>query len=72
MTVQCINCSKFSLQDAGKEFAQLGFGQCSERRGGAYHSARYSRECSIFDRAADLVIEKRLKWMDRPCADTGD
>ena len=63
MTVQCVSCSKFSLQDAGKEFAALGFGQCSEKSGGAYSSARYSRECSIFDLAPAVVIEKRREWL---------
>lgn len=63
MTVQCIACQNFSLQDAGKEFAALGFGQCSKKVGMAHQSARYPRECSTFSPADEGVAEKREAWL---------
>jgi hypothetical protein len=67
MTVQCIACTRFTLDRAGSEvdaMGKMGCGRCSRNRGGQiYMTAYYQRECEGFQQSPDE--EKRRAWMDR-------
>lgn len=60
---QCVECSSFSLRDAG-QMARQGCGVCAHDAAYSYYSALRERECSRFIQAAVDVIEKRKEWLD--------
>ncbi|WP_193090539.1 hypothetical protein [Advenella sp. FME57] len=68
MTVQCIECCHFTLQNpdgrAGKELAAQGFGTCKyDPTAGSYQSAFFERQCQRFAAADRTVIVKRRDWV---------
>ena len=60
---QCVECSRFSLRDAG-QMARQGCGVCSHDARHSYYSAMREHGCSRFSQAAVDVIEKRKGWLD--------
>lgn len=61
--IQCVECSSFSLRDAG-HMAQRGCGVCSHDARHSYYSAMREHRCSRFSQAEASVIEKRKGWLD--------
>lgn len=60
---QCVECSCFSLRDAG-QMAQQGCGVCAHDAQYSYYSALRERECSRFDLTEADVVGKRKEWLD--------
>ena len=63
MTVQCVACSKFSVQRANKEMQDQGFGCCDRREPFISFGARKERDCEHHVLAASDVIAKRETWL---------
>ena len=63
MTVQCVACSKFSVQRADKEMQDQGFGCCDRREPFISFGARKERDCEHHVLAASDVIAKREAWL---------
>jgi len=63
MTVQCVACSKFSVQRANKEMQDQGFGCCDRREPFISFGARKERDCEHHVLAASDVIAKREAWL---------
>lgn len=62
-TVQCLRCTKFSLQDVSKEWLAQGFGNCAHREKFVVFGARRDRDCEKFDEADGDTTAKRLTWL---------
>ena len=60
---QCVECSSFSLRDAG-QMARQGCGVCAHDAQYSFYSALREHECSNFTQAEADVIEKRKGWLD--------
>ena len=60
---QCVECSSFSLRDAG-QMARQGCGACAHDAQYSYYSALRERECSRFSQAEANVIGNRKEWLD--------
>jgi len=68
MTVQCVECCLFTLQNPdgrdGKELAAQGYGTCKfDSSAGSYQSALFERQCLRFVPAERTVIVKRRDWL---------
>lgn len=63
MSVQCISCQKFSIQDAPRDWRALGFGHCALREKFIMHSASRNRDCLDHAQADVDVVAKRRKWL---------
>lgn len=68
MTVQCVECCHFTLQNpdgrSGKELAAQGYGTCKfDQSASSYQSALFERQCQRFAAAERMVIEKRRNWL---------
>lgn len=68
MTVQCVSCSNFTLQNpdgkSGTDLAKQGFGTCSNKPGpGRYESAVFERHCHMFAETDKATIIKRANWL---------
>lgn len=61
--VKCVECSIFSLRDAG-QMAQRGCGLCVHDTSYSYYNALREHGCSRFSQAEADVIEKRKEWLD--------
>lgn len=70
MTVQCVSCVNFTLQNpdgrSGKEMAAHGFGTCKHKASpGRYESARFERNCPMSNEAPLDVRVQRVTWLNR-------
>lgn len=63
MTVQCVQCTNFSLK--GCPAAQHGFGNCRHDKVGNYQSARYERTCAKYSPADADVAKARMAWLEK-------
>lgn len=61
--IQCVECSSFSLRDAG-QMARQGCGLCSHDVQHSYYPAMREHRCNRFSQAEADVIEKRKEWLD--------
>lgn len=61
--VQCLRCSKFSLQDVSKEWLAQGFGNCAHREKFIVFGARRERDCVAFEPAEINIVAKRDSWL---------
>lgn len=70
MTVQCVYCANFNLQNAdghnGRLLAEQGYGTCNKQPAtGHYESAQFERHCRMFARAPLDTCQQRICWLFR-------
>lgn len=65
MTVRCVECRLFSLQEH-ESMAREGFGRCKLDAGrpGRFRSAVFPITCDSHAAALQPVTDKRLEWLD--------
>ena len=67
MTVNCINCSSFTLASktgGAAAMATHGMGLCAhEPNTATYYGAHYPRQCSKFNAAPLASVEKRVAFL---------
>ncbi len=63
MTVECVDCDRFTLRDA--PMAKNGFGKCALRPAHEGHSAVYPRERDRFTPAPADKVEQRRAWLKK-------
>ena len=64
-TVQCIDCVRFSLKDAG-EMGKLGFGLCAMTKNNyEYRSSVYPRQCKHWKLPEPEDLAVRQEWQQK-------
>ncbi|AQS50536.1 hypothetical protein PAEH1_01400 [Paenalcaligenes hominis] len=62
--IQCVECSSFSLRDAG-QMAQRGCGVCAKDAAYTTYPALREWECGKFEAAPQATTDKRKEWLAR-------
>lgn len=62
MTVQCVDCQRFSLRQA-PAMAKHGFGNCNKLPAHEYKSAIYQRECPWFTQEKEQTVALRREYV---------
>lgn len=62
--MRCLACQHFTFKHAGKDFIELGYGNCAnDVKYIMYHSNK-DRQCEKHEALPDEEVEKREKWLD--------
>lgn len=64
MTVQCVECTYFSLRDA-RHMARHGFGHCQRvQRPHTFFGADTARNCAAFLASDGVTVQARQDWLE--------
>lgn len=64
MTVQCVECHRFTLRDHA-QMAKLGFGRCNLDSVGRFVSPEFDRQCERFEQADKGTVALRRDWLSK-------
>jgi hypothetical protein len=65
--VQCTGADYKATEEIHRGYAKLGMVVCSKKTNGraTFMTSLHARQCEMFDRAPDDIIEKRIEWLSR-------